>query len=124
MTVKVNRLDAWEEARQALARNLASTLEFLAVEPASADPDSGFQRAQRETDRILAETRKLAVAGLREIDDEIAAGDLVGRIATLSKEARDEAERLKRAIKTIDGIVKAVDKAAGVVTKIAGLPFL
>ena len=122
MATKTNDLDAWKQARNTLAQNLASTLEFLATEPFSADPNSAFKRARKQRDRILAEIKRLAVAGVKLIDDEIAAGDLVERLKDLAKEAEKEADRLKEAVKTIDKITKAVDVAAGVVTKITSCP--
>lgn len=124
MATKTNDLDAWKLTRNTLAQNLASTMEFLATEPFSTVPNSAFQKARAEQDRILAEIKRLAVAGIGMIDDAIAAGDLVERINGLAKEADEEADRLKDAVKTIEGITKAVDVAAGVVTRFTQLPFL
>lgn len=124
MATKTNSLDAWKQTRNTLAQNLASTLEFLSTEPFSADPNSAFKQAKKQRDRILDEIERLAVAGIKQIDDEIAAGDLVERLNDLAKEADEEADRLKDAVKTIDKITKAVDVAASVVTKITQLPFL
>ena len=124
MAVDVNQLEPWRETRNTLAEDLQIVFEFLVTEPASDDPESGYQKAQRQIDRLLAEMRRHAVAGLNAIDDEVAAGDLVARIAELSREAMEEAVRLKEAVKTIERITEAVDKVAGVVGKIAQLPFL
>lgn len=124
MTTKTNDLEAWKQTRNTLAQNLASTLEFLSTEPFSADPDSPFKRAKKQRDRILDEIERLAVIGIKRIDDEIAAGDLVERLNDLATEADEEADRLKEAAKTIDKITRAVDVAAGVVTKFTQLPFL
>lgn len=124
MTKRANQLSAWTQARNAMVENLTSTFQFLETEPFSNDPNSAFRRAEDESTRILGELRKLAVAGLRQIDDQIAAGTLVQKITDAAKEAKREADALKKATKTIARITKAVDAAAGVVTKIAGLPFL
>lgn len=124
MTTKTNDLEAWKQTRNTLAQNLASTLEFLSTEPFSADPDSPFKRAKKQRDRILDEIERLAVIGIKRIDDEIAAGDLVERLNDLAREADEEADRLKEAAKTIDKITRAVDVAARVVTKFTQLPFL
>jgi seryl-tRNA synthetase len=124
MATKTNNLDAWKQTRNALAQNLASTLEFLSTEPFSADPNSDFRKARAQRDRISDEIERLAVDGIKMIDDQIAASDLVKRLNALAKEADEEADRLKEAIKTVDKITKAVDVAAGVVTKITQLPFL
>jgi len=121
MAIKTNSLDAWKQTRNTLAQNLASTLEFLSTEPFSADPNSDFRKARAQRDRILEEIERLAVAGIQEIDDQIAAGDLVSRLNDLAKEADEEADRLREAAKTVDKITKAVDMAAGVVTKITKL---
>jgi methionine synthase II (cobalamin-independent) len=124
MATNTNSLDAWKQTRATLAQNLASTLDFLSTEPFSADPSSAFAKARAQEDRILDEIERLAVAGIKQIDDQIAAGDLVERITDLAKQAEDEANRLKDAVKTIDKITKAVDTATGVVTQITQLPFL
>ena len=124
MAVDVNQLEPWRETRNTLAEDLQIVFEFLVTVPASEAPESDYQKAQRQVDRLLAEMRRHAVTGLNAIDEEVAEGDLVARIAALSREAREEAERLKEAVKTIERITAAVDKVAGVVGKIAQLPFL
>lgn len=124
MPTKVNSLGVWAQARNTLTQNLTSTLELLETEPASTDPASPFQIAEAKAQQILDDVRRLAVTGLRQIDDEIASGTLVTDIADLSKKAKAEADRLSKAAKTIDGITKAVDSATEVVTAISGLPFL
>ena len=124
MPTKVKSLAGWIQARNILIENLSSTFALLETAPFSEDANSDFVRGNAEADRIQEQLRKLAVAGLKRVDDAIASGDLVAEIAALSKEARKEADRLKNAAKTIAGIAKAVDMASGVVTKIAGLPFL
>jgi hypothetical protein len=124
MATKVNSLEAWVQARNALAQGLASTLELLATEPFSADQESDFQKLKRQRDRIMDQLQRLAVAGIRQIDSEIAAGTLIQRIDDLAKEAEDEANKIKDAAKTVGKIAGAVDKAAAAVTQISQLPFL
>lgn len=124
MATKTNDLDAWKLTRNTLAQNLASTLEFLSTEPFSADPNSAFKQAKKQRDRILDEIERLAVAGIQQIDDQIAAGDLVKQLTDLAKDAEAEADRLKEATKTIAKITKAVDTATAVVTRITQLPFV
>ena len=124
MATKVNSLDAWIQARNTLAQDLTSTLELLSTEPFSADPKSDFQQLKRQRDRIMDQMQKLAVAGIKQIDAEIAGGTLVQQIGDLAKEAEDEANRIKESAKTVTRIAGAVDKAAAVVTQITQLPFL
>jgi hypothetical protein len=124
MATKVNSLDAWIQARNALAQDLASILELLATEPFSADPASDFQQAKGQRDRIMNQMQKLAVAGIRQIDAEIAAGQQVQQIQDLANDAEDEANKIKGAVKTVGKITKAVDLATNVVTKITQLPFV
>ena len=124
MATKVNSLDAWVQARKALAQDLASTLELLASEPFSADPESDFQQLKRQRDRIMDQMQNLAVAGIRQIDSEIAGGTLIHQIEDLAKQAEDEANRIKESAKTVGKIASAVDKATAVVTQITQLPFL
>jgi hypothetical protein len=124
MATKVNSLDAWIQARNTLAQDLTSTLELLATEPFSADPESDFQQGKRQRDRIMDQMQKLAVAGIRQIDAEIAGGTLVRQIEDMAKDAEDEANKIKGAVKTVGKITKAVDLATNVVTKITQLPFV
>ena len=124
MPTKVNSLGAWSQARNTLTQNLTSTLELLETEPASTDPASPYQIAEAKVQQILDDMRRLAVTGLKQIDDEIASGTLVADIADLSKKAKTEADRLRNAAKTIEGITKAVDAVTEVVTAISGLPFI
>ena len=124
MATKINVLGAWTQTRNTLVQNLTSTFDLLQDAAFSTDPASDFVRGNAEADRIQDQIRQLALLGLKQVDDAIAAGTIVQDINDLSKKAKVEADRLKNAVKTIGGIAKAVDMAAGVVTKIAGLPFL
>jgi CHASE3 domain sensor protein len=124
MATQVNSLDPWTQARNALAQDLTATLELLATEPFSADPQSDFQQARQQRNRILDQLQTLAVTGIKEIDATIAGGTLIQQIEGLAQQAEDEANRLKAAAKTVANIAGAVDKATAVVTKIASLPFL
>jgi hypothetical protein len=124
MATNVNSLAAWAETRDTLGENLHSVLELLAHAPFSADPASVYVRAESEQTRLLGEMRRHAVAGIRQIDDAIAASGVIGEINGLSAEARREADLIKNAAKTIDGITGAVNLVAGVVAKFASLPFL
>jgi hypothetical protein len=124
MATKVKTLTAWVQTRNTLIQNLSSTLELLETASFSTDPGSDFVRGNAEADRIQDQLRQLALAGLKQVDDAIASGTLVKDITTLSKEAKKEADRITNATKTITAIARGIDLAAGVVTKIAGLPFL
>jgi len=124
MATKVNVLGAWTQARNTLVQNLATTFDFLDDVPFSDDPNSDFVKGNAQADRIQDQLRLLALSGLKQIDDAVASGTLVQDISDLSKKAKAEADRIKNAAKTVAGITKAVDLVAGVVTKIAGLPFL
>jgi len=124
MATKVKTLGAWIQTRNTLIENLSSTLELLETAPFSDDPNSNFVRGNAQVDRIQDQLRELALAGLKRVDDAIASGDLVKAISDLSKGAKKEADRIKQATKTIEAITRGVDLVAGVVTRIAGLPFL
>jgi len=124
MATNISDLPGWDEANDALALAMESALEFIGTQPPSDDPASDFQQARAQVVRINQQSGRLAAAALERIDDVIAASGLIAEITGLSNEAKEEAQRLKNATKTVAGIARAVDKAAGVVTKIAGLPFL
>jgi hypothetical protein len=124
VATKIKSLDAWVATRNALAQDLSSTLEFLSTTPFSNDPASDFQQAKAQRDRIIDQLQQLAVAGIEQIDEAIAAGPLLQQIGNLASEANKEADALKNATKTVTKIASVVDQAAGVVTKIAQLPFV
>ena len=124
MATKVNSLPVWIQIRDALADDLSSTLEFLANAPFSADPASDFQQAKQQRDRIIDEMQQLAVLGIKEIDAEIASGELVQQIEGLAAKADQEANALKNAAKTIGKISSVVDTATSAVVQIGKLPFL
>ncbi len=124
MSIKVNTLGAWTQVRNTLVQNLQSTLAFLEDEPFSADPASAFQQAEDQADKLLVQLRALAVTGLKQIDEQVAQGTLLADITAAATEAKKEADKLKNAAKTIDGIVRVVDGITSIVTKIGGLPFL
>ena len=124
MAVNINGLEAWTQTKETLSENLHSTLELLASAPFSDDPASPYARAQAEQSRLLDAMQRHAVAGIRQIDETIAASGIVAEIGALSKEAKAEADALKNAAKTIDGITQAVNLVAGVVAKFAALPFI
>lgn len=124
MAIKTDTLGAWIQTRNTLVQNLVTTMEFRAPLPNSGDPGSDFAKANAQIDRLTNQILELALVGLKQVDDAIASGTLVQDIAALSKEAKKEADRIKRATRTIQDIVKAIDMVTGVVTKILGLPFL
>jgi hypothetical protein len=124
MATNLNSFGFWAETRNALVAAVGATSQFLVDEPTSDDPNSGYRLAKAEMKRLLDALERLAILGLKQIDDEIAASNLVKDLDAFSKEAKEEADRLKNAAKTIQEIADVVGKITGVVTKIAGLPFL
>ncbi|HEY0044081.1 MAG TPA: hypothetical protein VGB62_05980 [Allosphingosinicella sp.] len=124
MAIKVNSMAAWSQARAALVENLSSTMELLEDAPYSDDPQSPYQQAEAQSQRILGDLKTLAVAGLKQIDAQIASGGVVAQIAAQAAQAKQEADLLANAAKTIGKITKAVDLASSVVTKISALPFV
>ena len=124
MPTTANSLEAWTDTNDALTENLRSVLELLEHEPWSADPASPYVRAENEQQRLLAAIQRHAVTGMKQIDAAIASGGQIAQLNALAKEAKQEAELIKNAAKTIDGITKAVDLVAGVVELFNALPFL
>jgi hypothetical protein len=124
MAIKVNSMAAWSQARAALVETLSSAMELLQDADYSDDPQSPYQLAEAQSQRILTELRTLAVAGLKQIDDEIASGGVVAEIAAQAAEAKQEADLLANATKTVGKITSAVDLASNVVSKIGALPFV
>ena len=115
---------AWSQARAALVENLSSAMELLQDAEYSDDPQSPYQQAEAQSQRILAELRTLAVTGLKQIDEQIASGGVVADIEAEATQAKHEADLLANATKTVGKITSAVDLASGVVTKIGALPFV
>jgi hypothetical protein len=124
MTVNLNSLPAWTLANQALAQNMQSALTLLQDAPYSSDPASPYQQAQAAAQALAAQAKRLAVLGLKQIDEDIAGGPLVEEINSAAAEAKSEADLIAAAAKTVAGIARAVDSVTGLVTKISGLPFL
>jgi len=121
-TTRIDELEAWKSARNALFADQASTWEFLQGVDYSGDEESEYQQARGVLDRIARDLRRLGLKGLELVDQAIARSELVESITELAKEAEREAARIKKASKTLDGITKAVDLATTVVTKVVGLP--
>ena len=124
MTVQLNSLRAWSLLNQALVENLQSALTLLQDAPYSPDPNSPYQQAQGAAQALAAQAKRLAVLGLKQIDDDIAGGTLIEEIGAAASEAKSEADLIARTAKTVAGIAKAVDSVTGLVTKIGSLPFL
>ncbi|HMG48679.1 MAG TPA: hypothetical protein VK614_14620 [Allosphingosinicella sp.] len=124
MPTNIIDVAAYEEANEVLVDALKMARDFRRSATPSVDPASDFKRAGALASEINDLIGQLARLELRQIDDAIAQSGLVDDINELSKEAKHEAERLGRVTKTIARITKVFDMVAGVVTKIAGLPFL
>jgi hypothetical protein len=124
MATTTSSLAAWTQTNETLTQDLQSVLAFLATAPWSADPASPYVVAEAQQARLTAAIHQHAVAGVRQINDEIAAGPLIAEINALSAKAKQEAALLANAVKTVTGITKAVDLAAGVVSQFNKLPFL
>lgn len=124
MPTNTNFLEAWQNANDALILSLAAATEIMNGQPFSEEASSLYQRARAEIRVIQGELNRLALAGLVQIDEAIANGDVVQGLTQLAREAKEEAQALDNAAKTLETVAKAVDMVAGVVTKIAGLPFL
>ena len=124
MAVELNSLAAWTQANAALAGTLQATMAFLEDAPYSADPASPYQQAQAKSRTLLSQLRALSVLGLKQLDAQIAAGPQVAEIETAARQAKQEADALQNAAKTIGTITSAVNAATSVVTKLSGLPFL
>lgn len=124
MPINIIDVAAYEEANDALVDILKMAREFRRSATPSRDPESDYQRAGALAAQINDLIGQLATFELQRIDDDIARSGIVDDINDLSKEAKQEADRLSRVTKTIARITKVLDMVAGVVTKIAGLPFL
>jgi uncharacterized protein YchJ len=97
---------------------------FLESAPYSADPASPYQQAEARSQEILSQLRALAVLGLKQLDAQIAAGPEIAQIESAARQAKQEADALQNAAKTIGSITTAVNAATSVVTQLSGLPFL
>lgn len=73
---------------------------------------------------IRIQLRSLAVSMLKEIDEAIAESNLASELTARAQEAKKEADALNRAAHSINDIASVASKITGVVTGIAGLPFL
>ena len=124
MDVNISSLGFYEDVYQTLQRAMRWALEVQLRAERSPDPDSDYQRARAIEDEINQLVRRLALMDLQRIDEEIAKSGIVAEIGELTKEAKEEADAIDNATKTVKRIADVVGKIAGVVTKISGLPFL
>lgn len=124
MPVKVEDSDAWKDARAALGHVLELIFKKLETEPWSANPQSDYAKLDAASTRIIDELFVLSRIGLRQVDDAIAASQVVSKLKAEAKQAKAEAGKLKAATAKVDEITGVIGKAAGVLTKVVGLPFL
>jgi uncharacterized protein with FMN-binding domain len=124
MAVNLNCVSAWTLANQALVQNLQSALTLLQDAPYSADPDSPYQQAKAAAQALAAQAKRLAVLGLKQIDEAIAEGTQIQQLDAAAAKAKSEADVIAGATKTVAGIAKAVNSVTGLVTQISALPFL
>jgi len=124
MPIKVRRLGSWIQTRNVLFENLNMNMDFQDAADYSDDPASDFQQAQANIARILNNAQSHGVTGLKRVDEAIKDSDLMVEIAALSAEAKKESDRIQNAVKTVERLAGALDKVTGVVTRIAGLPFV
>lgn len=124
MATTIEESDLWNDAYSALGNVLWIVRKKLETQPPSQDPQSDYAKLKAASKRINDEMFVMSHVGLRQVDDSIAASQLVSQLKAESKRAKEEAGKLKAATATIDKITGVIDKAAGVLAKIVGLPFL
>lgn len=124
MAIEVKTLGSWAQTRNVLVENLGMNMEFQDAADYSDDPNSDFQKAQANIEKIFADLQSHSVVGLKLVDEAIKDSDLIRSISAASAEAKKEADLIKNAVKTVENLSKALGKVTSVVTKIAGLPFL
>lgn len=90
----------------------------------SADPGSDFKRLDDALRKVLDARLALAAARLRDINDDIANGEIVGEIEAAAADSKKEADRIKKATKIVSEMVAFVDQVtegAGLIGKILSL---
>ena len=96
---------------------------FNQAEP-SADAQSDFMKLDAALRNILDARLALAAARLRNIDAEIAESGVIDAINAAAADAKKEADRIKRAAKVVNDIIKVVDEitsGVGLVGKLLAL---
>lgn len=124
MAVQVKKLQAYSATRDALVNALSLAESAFTDADFSYDPSSDYRKVLEVINAILLQLRSLAVSSLKKIDEAIAKGDLMSGFTVLAQKAKKEADALTKAAAGIDDIANIVSKVTGVVTGIAGLPFL
>jgi predicted metalloendopeptidase len=124
-SIEVKRLGAWTQTRNVLFENLAIAWGYSDELPYSEDPNSEFQKIDKQIEELTQKTIKQhAVIGLNIIDEAIADSDLVKDIKAKSQEAKTEADRIKNITKTVENVTASITKVTDVVKKFKDLPFL
>ena len=124
MAVQVKTLPVYKATRDALVNTLSLAESAFTDADFSYDPSSDYRKALEVINAILLQLRSLAVSMLKEIDEAIAESNLASELTARAQEAKKEADALNRAAQSIDDIASVASKITGVVTGIAGLPFL
>ena len=124
MAVQVKTLPVYKATRDALVKTLSLAESTFTDADFSYDPSSDYRKALEVINAILLQLRSLAVSMLKEIDEAIAESNLASELTARAQEAKKEADALNRAAHSINDIASVASKITGVVTGIAGLPFL
>ncbi|WP_347302461.1 hypothetical protein V5740_10680 [Croceibacterium sp. TMG7-5b_MA50] len=124
MAVAIRDLPLHAATLDALVTALALAEAEKAAAEFSFDPQSDYRRAKAVIDDTLLLLRALSVSMLRQIDEEIAASDLVAELTERAFAAEEEAGRLRALSATIADVAQVVGRIAGVVAGVARLPFV
>lgn len=121
MTKHANTLGSWQQTRNVLVQTLAMNTDAKVTTAFSKDKDSDFQKLQQNIDTTLEKLSEHALNGLRIVDDAIATGSVLNNLKRASQAAKDEADKIKKATKSIAKLTGLVNLVSSVVTKVAGI---
>ncbi len=124
MSKTMTTFGPWIQTKNVIVNVLAMVWDYANAQPYSEEETSEFVKANKVIDDLLDLLKEHAMQGLKSFDEEIAESNLVDELKRLSKEAKAEADRIKKATKSIEKFTEALNKVTKVVEAIPGLPLL
>ncbi len=111
---------AWQQTSNVLGQSLGMNMAMQQASPASSNPGSDYQRAQRNIDQILLDLKAHSMQGLRRLDLSVNPA-LVKNIKDHSGRAKTAADKIRAATLKINELEKLVADVALLVAKFPGL---
>jgi len=124
MSKTMTTFGPWVQTKNVIVNVLAMVWDYANSQPYSEEEDSDYMKANKIIDDLLDLLKDHAVQGLKSFDEEVAESNLIDELKRFSKEAKVEADRIKKTTKNIEKFTEVLGKLTKVVEAIPGLPFI